>query len=246
MDFRRPVTSILQHPRWKWVAVFIVCELVTFMGLVNLLMRDEMAWVGVASICFLGPGMAVSLIKLMQPKVSSRPRDRYEVRRSAWNSLSFAFLGFGWAAGCYILILNRPESSIIAWPLQFLCIFIGIVAILQLADRRPIMVIDDHGVMSRDFGDKTVPWSEISGARIEEVAGTETLVLELREPDKYIADKVGGIKNAINLEMASLGLVSIESTRLVEVLDFALSKCSALPDSSYDKLINAVQESTPE
>lgn len=244
MDFKRPATSILRHPRWRWVVVFIACELVTFMGLVHLTLGGHLAWIGLAAVCFLSPGMAVSLINLIQPKVSTKPKDRYEVRRSYWNSLAYIFLGFGWAAGSYLLVLNRPESAVLAWPLMYLCIFIAVVATLQLADRRPLMIIDQSGVRSRDFGDKLVPWNEVTGARIENLGGAETLVLELREPDKFITpSKLGGaFSNAVNLEMASLGLVKVESSRLEEVLDFVLSQCDICPPNRYQSLIGAVKD----
>jgi hypothetical protein len=215
------------------------------MGFVHLAIGGHLAWIGLAAVCFLGPGMAVSLIRLLQPKVSSRPRDSYEVRRSAWNSLAYIFLGFGWAAGSYLLVLNRPESAVLAWPLMYLCLFIAVVATLQLTDRKPLMVIDQNGVKAKDFGNNVVPWSEVSGARIEDVGGAETLVIELKHPEKYMTKANLGekISNVINLEMASLGLIKVESSHLVEVLDFVLSQCDICPSNNYDSLIGAVRES---
>lgn len=216
------------------------------MGLVHIAIGGHLAWIGLAAVCFLGPGMAVSLINLLQPKVSSKPRDRYEVRRSAWNSVAYIVLGFGWAGGSYLLVLNRPESAALAWPLMYLCVFIAVVATLQLADRKPLMVIDQSGVKAKDFGDKVVPWSEVNGARIEDIGGAETLIIELKNPEKYQSKGGFGeqLQSVINIEMASLGLVKVESSRLVEVLDFVLSQCEVCPTNNYDSLIGAVRESS--
>ena len=245
MDFKQPATSILRHPRWKWVAVFIVCELITIVGAVNLMLGFGFSWIGLAAICFFAPGMVVSIIKLLQPKISSKPRSSYEVRRSAWSSVAYAFLGFGWAGGCYLLVLNRPESAIIAWPLLYLCLSIGIVALLQLADRRPILTINAEGVTAPEYGGRTVPWEAISGARIEELGGQETLIIELKDPEKYVSGGSLGshLTNLVNLELAGLGLVKVESNRLGEVLDYVLSQCEGVcPKNSYDSLIGAIQE----
>ncbi|MCB1100033.1 MAG: PH domain-containing protein [Verrucomicrobiae bacterium] len=78
-------------------------------------------------------------------------------------------------------------------------IFFGgcaLVAIAQIIDSRPRLIIDDEGILDRTLRVGRIPWSEIQGAYIRTISGNDFICLEVRCPEQYIGE-AKGIKQAL-------------------------------------------------
>jgi len=62
-----------------------------------------------------------------------------------------------------------------------------IILLWMYLDRRPRIIIDSKGVFDRFLGLGRIPWSEISGARLEFMSDDAMVCLDLREPQDWIA-----------------------------------------------------------
>ncbi len=64
----------------------------------------------------------------------------------------------------------------------------GVIAFIKLFDQAPGLVLNAHGLYMRRFAARFffIPWSDIAGFGVHEVNGQKMLVLNLREPKKYI------------------------------------------------------------
>jgi hypothetical protein len=62
----------------------------------------------------------------------------------------------------------------------------ALVALRQLFDSRPRLVIDDSGILDSTLGVGTIPWSEILDARVQSIQGNDFICLSVRNPEMWI------------------------------------------------------------
>ncbi|MCL2716526.1 MAG: hypothetical protein FWD68_18670 [Alphaproteobacteria bacterium] len=63
----------------------------------------------------------------------------------------------------------------------------GIILLFQLFDRKTAYVLNESGINYKSrFSAWNVPWSDILGARIEQIFSQKMIVIELRNPEKYL------------------------------------------------------------
>jgi hypothetical protein len=64
----------------------------------------------------------------------------------------------------------------------------GIYGCIKVFDGRPGLIVDDQGIVDNSSAVSAgrVPWEEIIGLRISEIAGQRILVIEVTDPQKYI------------------------------------------------------------
>jgi hypothetical protein len=97
-------------------------------------------------------------------------------------SLAFVF------AGVAMALLGRDFRSVfIGWTS---IVFFGgcaIVFVVQLLDGRPRIIVDDSGVFDRSLGVGVIPWAEILGADVREIANNRFISLDLRDANMFLA-----------------------------------------------------------
>jgi hypothetical protein len=77
-----------------------------------------------------------------------------------------------------------------------LCLLVGLK---MLFDKKPALVFNSSGIVDNasDVAAGFIPWSEIVGAKVLEIQQQKTLVIGVRDPQKYIA-RGGAMKRALN------------------------------------------------
>lgn len=116
----------------------------------------------------------------MTPLVLGPSRGRFALLLVV--SLAFVFAGVAMA-----LLGNDFRAVFIGWTS---IVFFGACAIvfgIQLLDGRPRIIVDDHGVFDRSLGIGVIPWAEILGADVREVADNRFISLDLRDANIFLA-----------------------------------------------------------
>lgn len=94
------------------------------------------------------------------------------------------FLGMAYLAGMRLFIPKEEWLEIILLLVVFLGA--GILFVIggsdPFIDRKPVLVIGDRGVLTREFG--LIPWNEIASARGFSAKGTRIFIM-LRDPGQY-------------------------------------------------------------
>lgn len=86
------------------------------------------------------------------------------------------------------VVMAASSEGVIVGVLSI--VFFGLcalVAIQQLTDARPRVVIDDEGVLDRTLKVGRIAWSDIEGAYVRRMHANAFVCLELRDPAKYTA-----------------------------------------------------------
>ena len=239
------IRSTIFGPRRRWIFILEACVVVTLLGFLTSLPGGPQGWIGVAAIAFFLPGVPIALLQIVKSRPVARTRDSFVVRRAQWTAVSYVFLCGGWICGLLILMVHRPEVSIVARPLIALCT-VGLVVSLGLfVDTRPLLVIDDKGFFDRSLGLGTIPWSEITGASITSQNGTNVISLELRDPAVLLSrisparQFLNRVHQYVGFELLHLGLVSLDAAYIDEALDFILARCAGTPveAASFDDVL---------
>ena len=96
-------------------------------------------------------------------------------------AIFLVLIAFSAADGIYIIRVGGPTW--IGWmriaPLALIPLFVW-----QLVDTRPILVIDDAGVLVKTLGVGRIPWEEITGAHKR---GGTCVCLDLIDAEKYVS-----------------------------------------------------------
>ncbi|HET9839469.1 MAG TPA: STM3941 family protein [Candidatus Angelobacter sp.] len=94
---------------------------------------------------------------------------------------------------------------------------IGILALRKLFNRKPGLVLNSSGIIDNSSGIAAgfIPWSDIRGAEIYQMARQKILVIKLNNPKEYIA-RGSALRRATNLINAKMtgSPVAITSTTL--------------------------------
>jgi len=97
------------------------------------------------------------------------------------------FLGTAGFAATGALLIVTGKQPVAGW---FLLLFFGpgaVLLLLRLFDRRPQLIVDVQGVFDRNLGAGWISWLDIEATWRVSVFDHELLVLELRDPDRYLS-----------------------------------------------------------
>jgi hypothetical protein len=77
-----------------------------------------------------------------------------------------------------------------------LCVLVGLK---MLFDKKPGLVFNSSGIVDNasDVAAGFIPWSEIVGTRVLEIQKQKTLIIGVRDPQKYI-DRGGALRRTLN------------------------------------------------
>ena len=122
-------------------------------------------------------------------------------------------------------------------------VFFGVCAsniIKKLFDKKPALIIDEHGITINTGLSAYICWDEIKGIGIQEIKRTKVIIIYLKKPDKFIKNQPG----LINRRMLSLGYrmsgspISITTRglkcnfdKLYSILSKRINKSCASPSS---------------
>jgi len=143
-------------------------------------------------------------------------------------------------AGVFILIMEysgRHRSSRGTMAGWSGIIFFGgcaLVAVWQLIDSRPRLIIDEVGIFDRTLGVGVIPWAEIQGAYLRSVSGNDFICLHLRDSDRYL-QRTNAVKRALAGANAALGFTPISLN---------LSGVAADSNDILELILKRIHEST--
>jgi hypothetical protein len=65
----------------------------------------------------------------------------------------------------------------------------GLAGLKKLFDKKPTLILNHSGIVDNASGVSAgfIPWSEVVGARMVEVQKQKLLVIDVRDPEEYIA-----------------------------------------------------------
>lgn len=107
---------------------------------------------------------------------------------------------------------------------------VGLCAVKKLFDAKPGLVLNASGIVDNASAISAgfIPWSEIAGFEIFDVAGQKTLIVKLTNPEKYV-EAGGAARRALNRMNFRLGgsPVAIVSSCLQTDFNALLEVCTA-------------------
>jgi hypothetical protein len=147
-------------------------------------------------------------------------------------------LGFV-ATGIWIVAHGKASGWV-------LILFFGtglVVSIRQIADSRPRLVIDEHGVLDRTLGVGRIAWGDIEAAYVRSISGNDFICLELKNAEKY-AQKLSKVKRAMAAANRGLGFTNFNlnlsgvDANTDEVFELLMKYCQvaagAPPNNSFN------------
>jgi len=137
----------------------------------------------------------------MEPIVIGNSRWKYVL-------LLVVCLGFV-AGGVFILMMDKsPKNLAGGWG----CIvFFGAgipIAVWQIFDSRPRLIIDEHGINDRTMGVGLIPWSEIEDAYVMSIERNDFICLVVRDPSLWI-HKLSPLQKAMASTNLKLGFTEL-------------------------------------
>jgi hypothetical protein len=120
---------------------------------------------------------------------------------------------FAFVAVCAALLVNAGQiprmnsifiKAVVAFGIPFFG-FCGVFGLRKLFDSKPGLIIDSEGIVdnSSAIAAGRIPWDEITGIRISEVAGQRLLTILVAAPESYSRGqgKVRAWLNSVNRRM---------------------------------------------
>jgi hypothetical protein len=99
----------------------------------------------------------------------------------------------------HVLLLIASIGFVVAGIWMVIPVFVW-----QIADSRPRLVIDEHGVLDRTLGVGRIPWGDIQATYVRSINGNDFICLELRNREQYW-QKLSKVKRAMAAANRSLG-----------------------------------------
>lgn len=221
----------------RWAFVLGLSLMVSLLGIFNVLVSGPNFWLGWSVVAFFSPGVWVALIQMYQPRPHSKHRDGFVIKKSAWTAICYMIICASWLLGLMYMAVMRPDALWLITVLMFVCALGMLVSLWQFFDPRPITVINETGFYDRNLRIGTIPWSEITGASIAIVQGTEVISLRVTNPDllarREVSDKLlGWLDQVVGFELLHLGLVKMDTKYMDEALDYVLARCAGHGEES--------------
>jgi hypothetical protein len=137
-------------------------------------------------------------------------------------SLAFVF------GGVVIVLLHADfRATLAGWSSIVFFGGCGAVFVTQLLDARPRIVVDETGVFDRTLRVGVIPWREILGAEVREIAQNRFIALRLRDPHMFTA-RLGAVHRRLTETNTALGFEPLNlNLGAVEVDPYALAELIA-------------------
>ena len=162
------------------------------------------------------------------------------IKNSRWKYVLLLIGSIGFvAAGIWIVV----HGGSFGWvPILFFGSGIPIF-IWQIADARPRLIIDEHGVLDRTLGVGHIAWSDIKAAYVRSINGNDFICLELKNAEKY-SQKLSKVKRAMAAANRGLGFTDFNlnlsgvDAKTDEVFELIMKYCQiaaeAQPNNSFN------------
>ena len=84
------------------------------------------------------------------------------------------------------IALQQAEIAALGWTLGALGGIWALLLLRSLGEERERVVIDDAGIRDSLLPVGTIGWSEVVGATVQRIGNVPVVVLDLRDPDRFI------------------------------------------------------------
>jgi hypothetical protein len=84
------------------------------------------------------------------------------------------------------IALQQAEVAALGWTLAALGGIWVLLLLRSLGEERARLVIDDAGIRDTLLPVGTIEWSEVTGATVQQIAGVPVVVLDLRDPERFV------------------------------------------------------------
>ena len=149
------------------------------------------------------------------------------IKNARWKYVLVLLGSIGFVAAGIWMVL---DGRLFGW-LAILFFGCGIpISIWQIADSRPRLIIDQHGVLDRTLGVGRIAWTDIEEAYVKSISGNHFICLELKNPETY-AQKLSKVKRAMNEANRNLGFTDFNlnlsgvDVRSEEVFELVMKYC---------------------
>ena len=98
----------------------------------------------------------------------------------------------GLAISCAVVLLTSKGvlgvANVIPWAVFLICGFAGLQLLGRVLRPRPVLVIDEQGLMDRSSiaGVGLIPWADIASVRVVDYQTQKILAIEMKDPQKYL------------------------------------------------------------
>jgi hypothetical protein len=131
------------------------------------------------------------------------------------------------AMGIFIVLKDHSsKAQMVGWA-NILFFGLGmVVACFALADTRPRITIDEHGITDRTLKVGLIEWADITGATVYSINATKFIGLDLVDEEKYLSripnwqTKMAAANEMLGFHRINLNLagISINANELAEMI----------------------------
>lgn len=155
------------------------------------------------------------------------------IKNSRQKYVLFLVLCIGFVAAGFWMVM---DGEMFGWVG---IVFFGsglLVFIRQIADSRPRLIIDTHGVLDRTLGVGRIAWSDIKAAHVRSIYGNDFICLELKNPEKYLK-QLSIAKRALVAANRGLGFTDFNlnlsgvDAKTDEVFELVMKLCQAAAET---------------
>ena len=150
----------------------------------------------------------------------------YKIYKSPWKAIKLALLSSVFVIGGIYMLYQPSTSRTMAWST---IIFFGLgfpLALYQLFDRRPQIIINEIGILDRTIHSDFINWEIIEDAYLVDVHGQKFICLvvdQLFEPSRskgVLRKQVAGLSKVFGFQELNINLsnVNIDAQRLTEFI----------------------------
>ena len=156
------------------------------------------------------------------------------IKNSRWKHVLLLIGCVGFVATGIWIVVNRGPFGWV--PILFFGSGIP-VAIWQIADSRPRLIIDEHGVLDRTLGVGRIAWSDIEAAYVRSISGNDFICLELKNSEIY-EQKLSKVKRAMTAANRGLGFTDFNlnlsgvDASTAEVFELLMKYCQVAAEAS--------------
>ena len=150
-----------------------------------------------------------NMLQRCRQQINSR-MEPIVIGNSRWKYVLLLVVCLGFVAGgVFILMMDRsPKNLAGGWG----CIvFFGAgvpIAVWQIFDSRPRLIIDENGINDRTMGVGLIPWSEIEDAYVMSIERNDFICLVVRDPSLWI-HKLSPLQKAMASTNLKLGFTEL-------------------------------------
>lgn len=153
--------------------------------------------------------------------------EKLTIKNARWKNVLLLIGSFGFVAVGIRMIVHGESFGWV--PVLFFGCGIPIF-IWQIADARPRLIIDEHGVTDRTLGVGRIAWSDIEAAYVRSISGNDFICLELKNPEKY-KQRLSKVKQAMASANRGLGFTDFNlnlsgvNAKTEEIFELVMKYC---------------------